>query len=297
MKLLKVFLPILVVLLTFVLTLVGLTPALALTNSTANLDEDLTAQVFIANEGPDQNGDMVTGFCNGTLLSPRILITAAHCIKDSYVVKSLKTRVQIGKYKFKTKPDGTVVRIGFVPFFDEYLTGRYFFTRSLLNKIQSQGLRAQIGPAEDIGVVLLDQPIAVVSTLTIPQVITAQELASIRSRLTDYAPTVSSINPFTEISTNDTKRMARLNDLSINSSGYLESKSVSRVEEGDSGAPMFVRFGKEWRLIGITKGRATSFFGDWDVYGLTDQKLCEISSQISASTNADATANQILCRK
>lgn len=263
--------------------------AQALSNAVPALEADFQSVVFIQSEDRDQN-ESVPAFCNATLISPRILITAAHCVKGSAALHDNKIDIEVGAYKYVTRPDGKMVRVGYARLIKEIIPVQHFFTKSMTSRIANQGLRASPGPSEDIAVVVLNKSLILPEAFIFHKVISSAELKGIGSGLLNYLPTVVSINPFEEITT-DTKRKALLNSLSKTMSGYWESKSNSRVAPGDSGAPLFLRLGAQWRLAGITKGRAETFFSNWDVYGILDTKLCEIASQIP-----DQEGQTLLCR-
>lgn len=155
--------------------------------------------------------------------------------------------------------------------------------------MDSQGVRLKVGPSEDIAIVVLERSLNLSGQVQLNPLVTPQEVKGVLPRILNYWPTVVTINPFEEIATTDTRRMAKLDRLTV-SAGHLESKSSSRVQPGDSGAPLFVRVGTQWKQLGVVKGRAQSLFSDWDVYTLADEKICEIARQIQ-----DTQVKQVLC--
>src|SRR5690242_7854656 len=86
--------------------------ALALTNSIAAEDKGWESDVLVGVPVFDDQGDSMTGYCNGTLIDAKTFITAAHCFLKSEITSKPIT-VQSGEYRYVTKPDGTKVKIGY----------------------------------------------------------------------------------------------------------------------------------------------------------------------------------------
>ncbi len=253
----------------------------ALTNAQPALSDDLQSIVFLKTEARDpSDGSEAPAFCNATFVHPLVLVTAAHCVRDAYVVKSFSAEVTVGKYKYVTKPDGTVVRIGYTTLLKDMKSARFFFTQTLTSKINSQGLKAQIGPQEDLAVIVLGSAMNLPDTVKMVPVISQQDLQGLAAIATQYLPTVISINPFADMNTMDTKRSATLNIFKWNSAGYFESTSTARVEEGDSGSPVQVRIGNVWKLVAVVKGQGSTFLGTFDVFSAVNSKICDIGNQL-----------------
>jgi hypothetical protein len=99
--------------------------------------------------------------------------------------------------------------------------------------------------------------------------VTLAEVNGLKNNLMNYWPTVVSVNPLSEVAMRsmDVRQKAQLTNLKISGTN-LESRAAARVEPGDSGSPLFVRIGTQWKLLAVTKGMAKSFFDDWDMFTL-----------------------------
>lgn len=259
--------------------------AFSLTFSNAAPDTYWNHVVQIKTEGVDRDGTEVPSYCNGTLLSPKLIVTAAHCLVHAEVLKSFTVQVEVGAYKFMTRPDGQLARIGYVTKLKKSLPAQFYFTSAVKRKIASAKLKTQPGPGEDIALIDLSENLQLESDFVFAQIISNKDFQGSKNIITQYKPTVLSINFIEEMST-DTKRSAELNQLTWNSARYFTSKSNSRVQAGDSGSPLFARIGASWKVIGVVKGLASTFFSDWDVYASVDSNLCEISLSLSPENKA-----------
>lgn len=253
----------------------------ALTNAQPAVAKELSSVVFYSVAQYDvREQEEVTGFCNGNLVLPHVMITAAHCVYSAEVLNKKIFDMQVGEYLYATRRDGEVRRVGYAPKIRENVMAKIYLPAVLAKRLPTEGHRLRIGPAEDLAVVVFERALPLPEGFVFNTPLAQKDLAAVISQIQTYAPTVVTVNPFEEVATNDSKRMATLNKVSRTMSGYLESNSQSRVQPGDSGAPLFVRTGQEWRQIGVVKGRAKNLFSDWDVFGILDQRLCDISRQI-----------------
>ncbi len=238
----------------------------ALTHSVYADDNSFGAVVFLRNEAVDEAGEPVPGYCNGTFIAEDLIITAAHCVAQAQALGKTETVLEIGFYKYIEKPNGEKVRIGYKVIHQETQVPRFRFLPSVAEKIKRNGVKASILPGEDVAVIVLSKKVNLTAFNYKPvSLVQPSEWAGLQKNVLSYLPSVVTVNPLAEIATNDTKRKATLDNLKA-SGKNLESKSVSRVEPGDSGSPLFVRIGNEWKLLAITKGMAKSFFGSWDMF-------------------------------
>lgn len=260
------------------LSLILSTPLYALTNSTPALENDWASVVQIKSEAPDSTGESVPGYCNATFIAKNILLTAAHCVKLAYISKDNLLNIQTGYYKFIKRPDGQVVRIGYVPKSNFNRHINIELPKSLSDKIASRGEKAQIGPDEDFAILWWNEATPEIDEMSFTTPVTSAEHAVIIKNIKAYPLKTVSINLFSEMST-DTKRMADLNNYKWNN-GYVYSKSTSRVEEGDSGAPLFVNINGKMKIFGVVKGKASTVFDNWDVYPAIHSHLCVINKKM-----------------
>lgn len=265
-------------LLTAVLALAISPNVFALTNSSPALSDSWTNVMQIKSDAPDSTGDTTPGYCNATLIHKNVLITAAHCVKLAYISGVKKIDVEVGQYKYMTrKTDGQTVRIGYA---QKYLLSKNVqieFPATLVDKIQRRGEKANIDPTEDIALLWWNEETPEFNDIVIADIVSPNEYAAILKNFSQTSFTALTINPFSEMSL-DTKRMASLNNFKWN--GYVYSKSASRVEEGDSGAPLFAMIGGKFKIFAVVKGKASTIFDNWDAYTAINPHVCQLAKTL-----------------
>jgi secreted trypsin-like serine protease len=264
-------------LLSTLLLFLSLTNSFALTNSLPADSPALDNIVFIKSEAPDSHGDTTPGYCNATLLNSQVLITAAHCVALAYISNDTKLTIQLGAYRYHTKPDGTRIRVGYATNKTIIQDVQIELTTNLKNKLASRGEKYSIDPQDDVALVWWNNPLPETSALTYPELLSKVEYQAILKNFSATTFNVVSINPFAEVRTSNTRKIATLNDFKWTFSNYLQSKSFSRVEEGDSGAPIFAIAQGKIKLFGVVKGRASTIFDNWDVYPSANLQICQLS--------------------
>ncbi len=263
---------------TLALCLLFSTPLFALTNSTPALDAEWTPVVQIKSEAPDSTGESIPGYCNATFIAKNVLVTAAHCVKLAYISKENLINVQVGYYKHITRPDGQIVRVGYVTKnkFDRHVNIE--LPKSLADKIASRGEKVQIGPDEDFAILWWNEATPEISDMNFATPVSLAEHNQIIKNIKAYPLKAVSVNLLSVMST-DTKRMSDLSTYKWNN-GYIHSKSTSRVEEGDSGAPLFVTINGAKKIFGVVKGKASTVFDNWDVYPAIHSHLCVLNKKM-----------------
>lgn len=245
-------------------------PAKALTSGVVAEDSAFDAIVFIQNDGLDDQNEIAPGFCNATIMNANTLVTAAHCVAQSEALHRYETTIDIGKYKYVTNPQGVKRRVGYAPLERIVARTQFLFPVSVSQKIARSGTKASIDPMEDFAVIHLSQalPLEKYGINPLPLVSREEWNEILRTRQLN-SPTVVTVNPIAEISTTDIRRMGLLDRISFSGAvgaNWLESKSSTRVDPGDSGAPVFAKIGGQWKLVAVTKGMAKTFFSSWDVF-------------------------------
>jgi hypothetical protein len=246
----------------------------ALTNSLPAISPEWINVMQIRSEAPDSKGETTPGYCNATLIHKNVLITAAHCVKLAYISGMKIITIEAGQYKYITrKSDGQTVRIGYVPKFKLTKNVHLEIAKSLADKIARSGENATIDPTEDSALIWWNEETPEFNDIGVADIVTPTEHNNIIKQISATTFNIVTLNPFADMSI-DTKRTAALNNFKWN--GYVYSKSLSRVEEGDSGAPLFAVINGKYKIFAVVKGKASTIFDNWDAYSAINPHFCEL---------------------
>lgn len=259
--------------------------ASALLNSFEALHQGFDSVVLFSAPGFDvEANESFHGYCNGTLLSMQVMITAAHCVGQASILADQPLDIQPGQYVYLKKEGQPVRRIGWASKYRQQMHAKYYFIPSFQKKLDAKKLKASPGPSEDLAIVFFDKPLALPQDWPTAKLLNPIDHAAIVANLKDQNIATVSVNPASEIATNDLRRIAPITQIKKSFLGYFSADGRGRVEPGDSGSPLFVYSGKEWKILGITKGQAGNLLMDWDVYGLADHRVCQMIKKIPDGT-------------
>jgi hypothetical protein len=255
-------------------------------NPSIPAEETIWNQVVWIQSPGLERGEIITGFCNATLISGQYLVTAAHCVHHAYVMRYYEISIQFGQYVYRKEKDNVVRRVGYRSQSPKTYQAQYYFLPSLKRQFDSNGYRAKIEPSVDIALVKLHKPVDQMHHLNFGSIklMSPRLQRQLGNNWVSYWPTVVSVNYLETISHSDSRQKSQLDQIKV-FTNHLESQSRSRLTPGDSGAPLFIRSGSEWFLAAITKGRAETLFTNWDVFTITGQNLCKLLNLASPESS------------
>jgi secreted trypsin-like serine protease len=181
------------------------------------------AVVIVASQVP---GSMTASLCTGEIVSPHVVLTAAHCVDPRTVGMGAQTFVLTGQTLSQTSPRIPVQETHFQASFDP-------------NSPQN---------GNDVGVVILATA-AVADPIPYNRTAIPQTMVGAAARLVGYGITDGSDTMGTTAGTRRTAPtlLAHLSDLFVG----LQDGSHG-ICEGDSGGPAFMMFDGTERIVGVT---------------------------------------------
>lgn len=235
--------------------------------------------VQIVSSAPDSQGDKIAGYCNATLIHKNALITAAHCVKLAYLSGMKTIEIEVGQYKSITrKSDGQTVRIGYTPKFKFTKIVNIELPSSLIDKLKIRGEKESISPKEDIALLWWNDESGELSNIPVAEITGPDEHAAILKNFSQTSFTCVTINRIANMRSLDTKRISLLNDFSWKN--FVNSKSYSRVEKGDSGAPLFATVAGKYKVFAVVKGRGSTLFRNWDAFTAINPHVCQLAKNL-----------------
>lgn len=216
-------------------------------------------KVPLAASQNSEEGDV--GYCNGTLISPDRLVTAAHCFLNAKISKENPLVIELGQYRFIEK-NGQKINVGYVVTASFNVTGTF---SSPAGRIDS-GITND--PNNDFAIFQIETPLPLPGHFYFLPVWKG-ELPQ-KNLIQDFY--VVSVNYMATVSSSNARQLGTLGDVSV-FPYRLEARSGSNVEPGDSGAPLTMMFQNQVYLIGVTKGHAETWFANWDVFTLFSNRF------------------------
>lgn len=222
------------------------------------------------------NGIKESGYCNGILLSSKIIATSAHCLAATARDGFKEITLSWGQYRYFAKPH-FIKRVGFrEQYRRNHHVHAFYFKKDMVQAIKKKPNTFRIPPELDIALIELREAPDLnwnLIRLQKPWQIKKLQPQELQARF----PRIVSINYLAEVTNTDAKKWAPLDQtFKLGSSTYFTSKGSSRVEQGDSGSGLYFWHQGAWVLAGLVKGKAENLFTNWDVFTGFDAEICSL---------------------
>lgn len=271
----------------------------ALTNSNPAYHDSSNFNVWLTIKGID-NGEVYHGLCNGSLIAPDLVVTAAHCLVGSSDIQD-GIDVNVGKYRTikGTKHDFT----GYFSNLDIIKSKKIYFLNAVDKKIRSGSLAGSgnVKAPYDLALIELERPVDQTKVpVQFVEFATAAEYAKVSSNPSNYSFIALSVNLVAEMSS-DSRRYVEMNGMQFNgltNKAYglpmINPMYPSSTEGGDSGAPVLVNVSGKWKLFAVIKGTKRDFLStkleEWvgypgnitpavNMFVPVSNKMCELLTQ------------------
>jgi secreted trypsin-like serine protease len=189
-------------------------------------DSNDPAVVMVLSQVP---GSMSASLCTGSIISPHVVLTAAHCVDPAVVGAGAKTVVFIGQQLTQTSPN------------TDFLTVKetHFNMSFDMNNPQN---------GNDVAVVILANP-TTITPVPYNRDAMPQSMVGQPARLVGYGITSGTDTTGTTAGTRRTapSQLAKLDNLFV---GLQDGSHC--ICEGDSGGPSFMTFNGTERIVGVT---------------------------------------------
>lgn len=231
----------------------------ALTNSTPEFSADFSSVVMIETQAVDNDGSVIANTCVATILSPRQIVTAAHCVQDAFLLQKKEMKIFFGNYRWNHSSQGKPMRLGYIFSDPELITIQdYSFPYLQKTEIIEKGLGFRITPKDDLVLLSLNAELPLAQHNVKPaQLATREEWDKARHENLEKGLKVVSVNVLATISTMDTRRSATFTALSFGflfDRSFIRSYDSSKLEESDSGSPAFYSIDGKLKIVAVANG-------------------------------------------